>query len=250
MAVAIGLAVAPLSAPHLHGAAARETVRLVTLEWPPFASQTLPSGGVAIELVERALSSTSFRLEVDFMPWKRALDRANVDPAVIGILPIYEDNLSNRLKGYFLSKPLLESPLLVVSHQDKPVDWTNLTDLRPYLIGTVAGYKNEPEFDAMAAQRALRTEEVPDDISNLRKLAARRIDAAIIDAAVFQYLIDSPEGRSLAPRLRASPRPLAYKSLHIAFRDDDLGHRANAALEEGLKGVDPLGLLARYLSQF
>jgi polar amino acid transport system substrate-binding protein len=49
----------------------------------------------------------------------------------------------------------------------------------------VRGYANPPAFDAAK----LRTEEVVDDLTNLKKLAANRIDLTLIDMALAQWLI-------------------------------------------------------------
>jgi polar amino acid transport system substrate-binding protein len=61
----------------------------------------------------------------------------------------------------------------------------DLGALHDYTVGTVRGYANPPAFDAAK----LRTEEVVDDLTNLKKLAANRIDLTLIDMALAQWLI-------------------------------------------------------------
>ncbi|MGL5993751.1 MAG: substrate-binding periplasmic protein, partial [Aeromonas sobria] len=47
-----------------------QPVRLTTLEWPPFTSQSLPDGGITGHIVKRAFAEAGLEVEFDFYPWQ------------------------------------------------------------------------------------------------------------------------------------------------------------------------------------
>lgn len=123
---------------------------------------------------------------------------------------------------------------------DQPVAWATLDDLRGKRIGVVRGYVNEEHFDREAAEGRLRIEAVNDDLGNLRKLKAGRLDLVVIDARVFESLLaTTPELHHRGPGLRMNPRLLTVHSLHAAFRRDPDGRAAWELVERGLASLPP-----------
>lgn len=52
--------------------------RVTTWEWPPMISRELKGGGPLCRLVTHAFALEGVRVEFDFYPWKRAIDRKSV----------------------------------------------------------------------------------------------------------------------------------------------------------------------------
>lgn len=50
-----------------------ETVRLATVDWPPFFGKNLPKGGFVTEIARQALSRNGYTMDLVFVPWKRAM---------------------------------------------------------------------------------------------------------------------------------------------------------------------------------
>ncbi len=230
----LGWCLAGLLAGTAAQAADRPVVRLASLEWPPHAGPALPQEGTTIARVRSALASQGYRLEVEFLPWARALRAAEAgDHGVVGLLPEYRSHES--ASRWWLSAPVGESPLGFVESSDQPINWRQLEDLIGLRIGVVRGYINEARFDALAARGVLTVEEAHDDLANLRKVASGRLDLAVIDAEVFAHLVDThPELREATPSLQFNARILGTKTLHVAFRRDDEGRRAWTVLQRGL----------------
>ena len=67
-----------------------------------------------------------------------------------------------------------------------PARFNGFDSLRPYTVGVVSGYADPPEL----AQAGVHTEPVVEDLQNLRKLVAGRIDLALIDSRVAKHLIE------------------------------------------------------------
>ena len=55
----------------------------------------------------------------------------------------------------------------------------------------VQDYVNTKELDDMIAAGSIKGDAVPSDVLNIKKVAAGRIDAAVIDANVLNYLLST-----------------------------------------------------------
>jgi len=133
-----------------------EPVRLTTLEWPPYTSQSLPDGGLTGHIVKRAFAEAGLEVTFDFYPWQRAV-RLAADPTqpYSGYFPEY---LSDTLPTLWRSSPSVgDSVLGMAQRSGSPIPWQQLTDLAPYRIGVVEGYVNTREFDALMASKRLNT---------------------------------------------------------------------------------------------
>lgn len=230
------------------GAAAAQdkSVKFTSLDWPPFSGGTLPDQGVFIGVVRDALAKQGYKVEVTFLPWKRAVETATNDASYAGLLPIYPDDLT---PGFFGSTVVMDSPLGFAERAEKPLVWSTLDDLKGRRLGVVMGYSNTPEFDAAVADKRLKTDEAGDDLTNLRKLAAGRVDAAVVDLYVLDHLLDSsPELKPYKAALRFSAKPLADKPILIGLRDAPIGREIDAALKEGLAKVDVKSALRKLLA--
>ena len=219
---------------------AEPVVRLTSLEWPPYAGEALTEGGSQVALVRRAYAAVGVRLEVQFLPFRRAVQLARTDPAIAGYFPEYIEVDDD----FTVSMVLGVSPLGLVYRVDRPLVWARLADLAAFQpIGVVAGYLNEPELDRLIAERALRAEPALDDVGNLRRLIHGRVGAAVIDQAVLRFLlVHTPDLAGAAARVRFHPRLLAERSLHVAFRRLPQGDAARRLLDQGLMRLDPAQL--------
>jgi polar amino acid transport system substrate-binding protein len=193
-------------------------VRLTTLEWPPFTSQSLPDGGLTGHIVKRAFAEAGLEVEFDFYPWQRAV-RLAADPAqpYSGYFPKY---FANDLDKRWHISTSVGSSVLGMAQQAGPlIHWRRLEDLASYRIGVVTGYINTREFDALMTSKRLNTFAVDGDHLNLRKLQRDRLDLAVIDRDVFYWLIHHDRKLQTAG-LQFHPQILEHKSLHIMFRPD------------------------------
>jgi polar amino acid transport system substrate-binding protein len=49
-----------------------DTVKFITVDWPPFFAGDLPKGGFTVEIARQALSRKGHKMTITFAPWKRA----------------------------------------------------------------------------------------------------------------------------------------------------------------------------------
>ncbi|MEF2230302.1 MAG: transporter substrate-binding domain-containing protein [Pseudodesulfovibrio sp.] len=221
-------------------------VILTSLDWPPYSGPSLPGGGVSGEVVRAAFSRMGYRVDVRYLPWKRAVDQARTDPDVSGFFPEYDSGL--RDEGFVYSGAIGASPVGFVEVRDRPVNWDTLEDLARYRVGTVKGYVNTESFDRMAASGAFEVDSSVSDLLNLRKVMAGRVDLAVADVNVFRYLARTDLALSQERhRLRVNPRLLGVNTLHVCFRKGPEGEALLKIFNEGLDRLSVPDMQRRYL---
>ena len=206
--------VLPLMAFLVASSAFGETIRLSTLEWPPFVGLELSGQGVVSERVRKICTAAGMRLELSFTPWKRALLEAGTGLSH-GYFPEYRSAI--REKDFYFSEPVGCSVVGLVRRSDVTLDWTRLEDLAAYRIGVVDGYVNTEEFDRLVDTGVLKTVKSNSDVLSLRMLEAGRTDAVVMDRAVFKHLSAKGEIPEVTSRLVFDTKILAVHSLHVCF---------------------------------
>lgn len=210
-----------------------QAVQLTTLEWPPYVNSD--GSGTSTDRVVEILQKAGIDATATVFPWNRAVNLASTDPAWLGVYPEYYSEADDADKGgtrCFYSNSFGTSPVGFVQRVDAPITWAEHTDLSAFTIGVVSGYLNEERFDAMVANGEIKTQAVPTDVSNLKKVAAGRIDAAVIDHRVMDHLLSTMP--TVASQLEFNPVTLAEHGLHVCFENSEAGRtlrdQFNAAL--------------------
>lgn len=227
---------------------ARSSVRLATLEWPPYVGAELPGQGYAAEAVRLACARSGIGVRYDFMPWARALllaQRGDVD----GVLPEY--NNAERERQFLFSAPFPGGPVGLykrrgdtIAYAHDPADDLDaaLRSIAGHRIGTVRDYINNETFDHADY---LEREEAVSDSVNLRKLQHRRIDLVFIDRWVAEYLLRSDPLLERGTLEMMQP-PIAEPALHVAWsRKSARAATARAACDKGMAELVADGTLAR-----
>ncbi|MFC4157762.1 substrate-binding periplasmic protein [Chitinimonas lacunae] len=230
------------------GAALAEvkTVTLASLEWPPYTGAKLPEQGASVAVARAAFKAMGYELKVEFYPWSRAVQLAKNSPGHAGYFPeYYSDELKN---DFVLSEPMGSGPLGLAQRNDKPLNWSKISDLSAIKVGVVQDYLNTTEFDARVAAKQQRVDVAPDDSRNLMKLGAGRIDAAVVDSNVFTYLLKTdPQLKPYVGQLSMNPRLMEDKKLYICFKKGAEGERIARVFNEGLKKIDISAIMAKHL---
>lgn len=219
-----------------------DEVKLTTLEWPPY-SGALPDNGFSAVVVREAFKAMGHTVSIEVLPWQRAVKSARDDAGIAGYFPEYPAELD----GFTLSDSIGESPLGLIVPVGKPVADTSPAGLSRLKLGVVNGYVNaKPVAEAIAG--GLKAEGVVDDETNIKKVAAERIDAAEIDRYVFSYLMRNATALTpLQTKVEFGP-VLESKTLHVAFNTRADGRKWAAVFADGLKKIDVGMLQKQHLS--
>ncbi|WP_159653343.1 substrate-binding periplasmic protein [Vibrio atypicus] len=216
----------------LGSANASQRIYMTSLDWPPYSGKDLPEYGTSVSIAKAAFAAMGYELVVDFKPWVRTVASASKQDKYIGYFPEYWFDSEQ----FVFSDSIGSGPLGLVQNQKKPIEWTNLDDLKKYRIGVVQGYVNTEQFDALVLNGTLTVEASVSDSRNVNKVAKSRLDAAVIDVNVLKYLIDA-DSRSqvLKERLEMNSRLLEEKQLYLAFKNTPEGKNWRDIFNQGLK---------------
>lgn len=231
----------------LHAFAERK-LSLSTLEWPPYTSQAQADGGYATAVVSAAFAAVGITVDVHYHPWARALEEARRG-RVDGLFPEYFD--PERRPNLLFSEPFPGGPagLVKLRERDLPLRYgepgsAGFPDLRGLKIGLVRGYLNHPLLDS---DPSLRRDFARDDLQNLSKLMAGRVDLIFIDYLVAKALLREHFVPYRADIELIQP-PLLQPTLHLVVskqHDDALENLK--AFNRGLQIIRDNGELQRLI---
>lgn len=220
---------------------AEKTISLVTLNWEPYAGETLQNFGFCSEIVKKAFEKKGYAVTIEFKPWKRVLHETETGKYDALFLAYYSEE---RAKTYGMSDPFAESVLGFFKQKGKDIAYNGLEGLKDYTIGVTLGYVNTKEFDEADF---LKKETSPTDEASLKKLAAGRVDLAVVDKYIGAHLMNTtfPEGKE---SLEFVSTPLALNPLHLCVSKAKEGWEEKLAdFNEGLKMIKEDGTYAAIL---
>ncbi|MGL4838501.1 MAG: substrate-binding periplasmic protein [Shewanella sp.] len=223
-----------------------DTLTLTSLLWPPYSGEQLVEQGVSIAVTRAALQVMGHQLEVDFYPWSRAIKLTTVpNSPYMGYLPEYYYDTEQ----FVFSRTIGTSPLGLVEAKSRPISWSVIADLTRYRLGVVKNYVNTNALDDMIKAGLQPVEPVTSDEHNIRKVAAGRVDAAVIDVNVLRYLLTHYTLQPLSDKVQMNRRYLAEKPLYIAFRNTEQGRHWRDIVDQGLAQIDIEGIINQRLYQ-
>ncbi|MEH6651521.1 MAG: transporter substrate-binding domain-containing protein [Motiliproteus sp.] len=236
---ALGVILLSLLAPST--AFADRSVVLLTSEYPPYHSETLPNQGILAQIVKEAFASSGYRVTFQFKPFARTLQEGKTDK-VDGVLSLWYSD--ERAKDFLYSAPLPASRIGFFARRGIQINYLKLSDLSSYRIGVVRGYDNPKQVK----EAGLEVEITANDAQNIAMLVAGRLDLALIDERTGGFLLykNHPDRASeyswqepaLEERLQYvgfSKRAKDYLGTHRAFNRGLSKLQSNGRIEEILE---------------
>ena len=211
------------------GTAHGNQVTIVTGEWLPYLSESLPDSGPGNAVIAAAFKAEGIEAAFKYVPWKRALQHLKTGEALGSSL--WNDS---KLRASYStpSAPIVETREVFVFLKGKlpGFDYTDLEALKKYRLAALAGYNHEAVFKKAG---------LDPDVSNgpetaLKKLDRGRVDLMCEDEVVVRTLIARLfPGRE--DRFGIAKTPLNTRTLHLLFSRqhpgmDDYLERFNAGL--------------------
>jgi polar amino acid transport system substrate-binding protein len=222
-------------------------IHITSLDWPPYASESLDQQGASVAVAKAAFEAMGYELKVDFYPWSRAIALAKDSSSrYSGYFPEYFSD--DTAKDFIYSDAMGSGPLGFAERKDKSISWSTLADLKPYRIGIVQDYINTTEFDAMIADKSLKSSMTTSDDKNLQKLMGGRVDLAVVDKNVMNYLFKTnPNLAKKTGEAQFNSTLLEDKKLFICFKKGPQGEKIAKIYNEGLKKIDITAIMNKLL---
>jgi len=224
-------------------AASADTVTLVTTEYPPYYAASLPEKGVVSAITAAAFKKVGYDVTVAFLPWARAVSEVEKG-TYDGLLGVWHSAERERFLVY--SDPILDNEIGLVALKDRNISYKALSELKPYRIGTVRGYANPASF----VEAGLTTDEANDDLTNLKKLIAGRVDLALVDKGVSDDLIAGHMPESKASVVWLEP-PISKIPMFNGFAKNKAGYERRVAdFAKGLSQLRASGEFAEIVKKY
>ncbi len=207
-----------------------ETFRFTAAARCPYACPDLPGQGPMVQALREAFAAAGTGIDIEFLPWQRAVATARHDQAFAGYL--VDDGSVEA--GFTLSPPLMSGTLGLAVRRGSEQGDVSTAGLRGLSLLVLAGHAITPAIDGAIVGHRLSAYAVDDDATMLRMLAAGRMDAAVIDADVFAWLQrHAPDLALVRDTITFNPAVLGAKTRHVAFAGNELGRRAAMAFAAG-----------------
>lgn len=229
------------------GMAAERVVRIATGEFPPYATQARPDGGLALSIVRAAFEAVGYKVEYVFLPWSRALAETRIGKwdgtAYWGHKPEYDNQ-------FFLSDNVLSEQWVMVHRKELALKWTTLEDLRPYRMATVPDYTYTPELRALLKSGAIKSEPATSDVAVLKLLTLGRAEVAPMELGVACELLKTHFTPADMQKLAAHPRLMidSFTTHLMMNRVQPANTQVVAEFNAGLKKLRDSGEYARLLA--
>jgi polar amino acid transport system substrate-binding protein len=204
----------------LSGSAFAANLKGASYPYPPFNDQNLPNGGLMVDIVTQTFKEAGHQLDVNSRPWARVIDdlKSGKADVVIGIW--WKKERENFL---YFTKPVLFNELKFVKRKDNKADYDGtIKSLDGLKIGTARGYTYGEAFDNA---KNFKKEPTPDVKASIIKVTMGRIDMAVEDQIVAQYLINTtPKVADKRAELTFVKKPLNTVELFVAVSKQNPDH--------------------------
>lgn len=222
---------------------AKDKLRLVADNWPPFTDASMPGGGLATSIVTAALTRAGYTSGFEEVPWARALRGVSEGRYDVLINAWYND--SRARIGQF-SSAYLTNRIRLLQRKGEAFRYKRHSDLYPYSIAVVRDYAYSPEFDR---DTRLHKVAVRNFSSAVRMLAAGRVKLAVEDEYVARYNLQR-EPQNVRDGVMLVEPPLGENTLHILVSLKHPEHeRIVEQFERAIAAMKADGSYARLLRQ-
>lgn len=193
----------------------QKIIQLVTESYIPYGF--MENGvikGIAVDVVSEAFRRQGFTVELQMLPWTRALQMVE-DGDTDGIYcAFYSDKRAIFMQ--YLKEPIAYEAQYVYTLKDSPVRFDGtMESLKPYRIGAQQDYYYGEAFEKAKGDSAYQIEQVIEVPINIRKLLDGRIDAMVDHHLSMLYYLKQ---MNLQDVIVEQPIPLREPSgLYLAF---------------------------------
>lgn len=190
-----------------------ETVKLATVEWPPYYSDKLENQGYLSEMSKLAFKEVNLNVEVHFMPWMRAMKLVRLGE-YHGVLGAYWNE--ERSQTYFYSDVMAYSynGFVILKKNVSKIQYDgDLQSLSGYVIGYMKGHIYDDNFDQADF---LKKRGANDKIKLISWLLTNQVDLVVGGQPVIMHVAKSSFPAKMNELTPIKP-PLSRRELFIIF---------------------------------
>ena len=196
--------------------AQQQVVTISSDPWKPWVMGTegqAATGGLGVEVAVELFKRLKLPIDIQIYPYQRCLNQMKTGERDVLLMA---KKTPEREKYMLYSDVAAVDPQVLIYSVEKmsSFDWKTWEDLKPYSFGIVRGF-NYGGFTEAVEKHKIRAEAVSEDVQNIKKLMAGRIDFIIINISTARYYMDQdPEIRK---KLRVVTKPVTTAEFHFAL---------------------------------
>ena len=236
LVLAVSVTVSSLLATPLPARA--QSVALVTgNDYAPFTHNQLPEGGMATEIVRKALAASKMEPTIAWLPWSRGYDETK-GQKFAGTFPYVHS--PERDQDFVFSKPIYELKQHAFTRADSKLDFAQPSSLAGSTICLPTGWAPAESLAEMIKSGQIKREEARDISFCVRMVISGRADYFI--TAPFQGVATIKGTNTPAGTLQMSPTVLNRSTLHlIAAKSSPTSNDVIGAFNRGLEALQKSG---------
>ncbi|GLQ30817.1 transporter substrate-binding domain-containing protein [Litoribrevibacter albus] len=213
-----------------------ETISAAGDPWPPFLDPDEPKQGISLELVRAAFATQGIEVQMNFVPWARAIKGVKEADYDILVSTWYTEE---RTKYLAYSDPYLENQIKFIKRKGDTFEYGGLDSLAGKNVAVVRDYGYGDQF---LNHPGFKRPEAKDLMTNIKKLVSSRVDLTLEDEIVARALINK-QAPQLLDKIEFSPTPLSSNTLHVTVGlKNSLKDKILDAFNNGLKEIKANGV--------
>ncbi|SLM30232.1 putative ABC-type amino acid transport/signal transduction systems, periplasmic component/domain [Desulfamplus magnetovallimortis] len=222
-----------------------ETLTVATGEWAPYTSEAVEGYGFCSEITTAVVKEMGMDVTYEFYPWKRCEHYITKGKAWAA-LPYYKN--PDREEKYVFSDSIAPSRSVFFYYKDKlnGVDWKTIDDLKSYKFGGVLGYGNHETLQ----KNGFNVDFAADEIMNLKKLRAGRIDIFPMDELVARSLIKNNLPEEIGNFNTLSKPEAEYPLYLIVDKQNKKSVELVEQFNSALKRIKEKGIYSKILQKY
>lgn len=164
---------------------AQKTVTLATDPFPPFHSPEKADYGFFAEIVKEAFAIEDYQLNIEFVPWSRAMElgKSGDYDGILGAL--YSDD---RTKSFLYSNPVFKYNLVLYTRKELATSKEEFKKLNKLKFGKVKNYYYPVNEEDLKNYSIIETNSIE---NNLNALINKRIDFIVECENVIDDLLNN-----------------------------------------------------------
>jgi polar amino acid transport system substrate-binding protein len=227
-----------------------KTIKLATIEWPPYVTAKVKSKGWTSEVIKAAFKTQGYKAIFSFIkggrPWGQVLSMVKSGKFVAGFPAYYSED---RTESFYFSRSIGRGPLGFFKRKGEKINFDgDLSSLKSFKIGIVKDYVNSEHFERATY---LKTKSYKDDKTSLVMLNKKRVDLVLLDKLVTKYhLKNDPYLKKFDFNIEFIEPPLENKNLHIIFtKKKNMSPQLMRIFQKGLNEIKSNGVYDKIVKQ-
>ncbi len=221
-----------------------QPINIVTSQWVPYVDYNQENRGLAVEIVTSALERKGYQLNISVDDWPRALEGLKLG-LFDASCAIWKS--SDREEDLLFSEPYLKNKISFIKKKTLQLNYSQLSDLRGYLIGVVRDYAYGDVF--LKSKDLIK---IPSNhiVQNLIKLKEGKIELTLGDERAINHELNKFFPNGMADFEFIEP-PLEYKKLYFAVsKSNRLADKIISDFNQSIKEMKKDGSYAKILKKY